>query len=82
MRASTFGLDEGKSIEVEILSGPTSTGLFVVTDGKRKMARHRDRLVPLDDEASVSEGGDREIKKRRAPPGGRQLALKARVASS
>jgi hypothetical protein len=51
MKALTFGVDDEGNIEVEILSGPTSTGLFIVTDGKRKMARHRDRLLPLDDEA-------------------------------
>lgn len=51
MKARTFGLDEHETVEVEILSGPTSTGLFIVTDGTRKMARHRDRLEPLDEEA-------------------------------
>lgn len=57
MKAITFGVDTEGNIEVEILSGPSPTGLFVVTDGKRKMARHRDRMEPLDDEA-------REVMKR------------------
>jgi hypothetical protein len=51
MKALTFGVDVEGDIEVEILSGPSPTGLFIVTDGKRKMARHRDRLMPLDKEA-------------------------------
>jgi len=51
VKALTFGLDEHETVEVEILSGPTSTGLFIVTDGTRKMARHRDRLDPVDEEA-------------------------------
>jgi uncharacterized NAD-dependent epimerase/dehydratase family protein len=50
-RARTFGVDDEGQVEVEILSGPSPTGLFVVHDGTRKLARHRDRLSPLDDEA-------------------------------
>ncbi len=51
MRASTFGFDVDETIEVEILTGPSSTGLCKVADSTRTYVRHIDRLTPLDDEA-------------------------------
>lgn len=49
MRAKTF--DDDRQIEVEIVSGPSSTGLCRVVHGQRALARHVNQLEPLDDEA-------------------------------
>lgn len=47
--AKTF-YDENATIEVEIIS-ISSTGLCKVQYGDRVLARHKDRLVPMNDEA-------------------------------
>lgn len=48
MKAKTF--DDDKTVEVEVLTPPTSTGLCKVKVGDRQLVRHRNHLEPLDDE--------------------------------
>lgn len=40
-------------VEAELLSGPGSTGLCKVRVGERVLARHVDRLEPLDEDAKT-----------------------------
>lgn len=49
MKAKTF--DDDKTVEVEVLTAPSSTGLCKVKVGERQLVRHRNQLEPLDDEA-------------------------------
>ena len=49
MKVRTF--DDDHMAEAELLSAPGVTGLCKVKIGDRTLARHVDRLEPLDDEA-------------------------------
>ena len=49
-KAKTFLADEVQ-IVVDVLSGPSSTGLVKCAYGKKLIARHVDRLEPLNDAA-------------------------------
>ncbi len=51
MKATTFGFEVDETITVEILSGPSATGLCKVADANRTYVRHIDRLDPIDDDA-------------------------------
>jgi hypothetical protein len=54
IKAKTFLLDPPRETEVtvDVLSGPSSTGLCKVVFEGRVLARHVDRLTPVDDEAA------------------------------
>lgn len=53
-QGKTFGLN-GEDVIVEIVAGPFSTGLCKVQatydDDVVTLVRHKDRIVPMDDEA-------------------------------
>lgn len=49
-KARTF-IDDRNTIEVDVVVGPSSTGLCKVAYGSRILVRHKDRLEPLNEEA-------------------------------
>ena len=53
MKAKTFWGDEPDDVVVEIISKIGSTDTFKCKYGNREIARHRDRLNPIDDEAKA-----------------------------
>lgn len=51
-QAKTF-LDDTQEVTVDVLTGPSGTGLCKVAFGSRVFARHVDRLEPLNEQARI-----------------------------
>lgn len=52
-QAETFLGTDDHLVRVDVLTGPSSTGLCKVAYGQRVFVRHVDRLAPLNPEAAA-----------------------------